>query len=83
MLLKSDGMPKVTIKCNDSKMLTLKILHSNIPSFFETEVLRKEKPCHLNLKEPTVSTLNKKGKLNQSHLFFGSKKKKSGEKYSF
>lgn len=43
MLLKSDGMPKITIKCNDiNKMLTLKILYSNIPNFFETKVLRKK-----------------------------------------
>lgn len=71
MLLRSDGMRKITIKCNDNnKMLTLKILHSNIPSSFETKVLRKERTCHLNLKESTVSKLNKKGQLNHSHLPF-------------
>lgn len=47
MLLKSDSMPKITIKCNDSnKMLTLKSLFRNTPSSFETKILKMDKTCH-------------------------------------
>lgn len=47
MLLKSDSMPKITIKYDSNKMLILKILYNNIPSFSDSKVFKKGKTCHL------------------------------------